>query len=64
MYEVEYRPLLIYFLILNIAQNQSFAQKEVGQNMYFLKRTSISLFRADTGPAPTNFINVTLLLFK
>ena len=32
--------------IQNIAQNQSFAQKEVGQNIYSLKTTSISLFLA------------------
>ena len=30
----------------NIAQNQSFAQKEVGQNIYFFKAAPISLFLA------------------
>jgi len=29
-----------------IAQNQSFVQKEVGQNICFFKRASISLFLA------------------
>jgi len=50
----------MYIFKHNIAQNQSFAQKEVGQNIYFLKRASISMFSGRPRPTPTNLINVIL----
>jgi len=36
--------MLLVFPQHLIAQNQSFVQKEVGQNIYSFKRTSIPLF--------------------
>jgi len=43
---------------------QSFAQKEVGQNIYSFKRAYISLFLALSRIWSYIPINVTLLLFK
>ena len=55
--------MIFYFLIFIIAQNQSFVQKEVGENTYSSKRASISLFIALSRIYPHILINVTLLLF-
>ena len=46
------------------AQNQSFEQKEVGQNIYFLKRASISLFVGVGALGDPFSYNVTSLTFK
>jgi len=60
----EIYQISMYIFKHNIAQNQSFAQKEVGQNIYSFKKASISLFIALPQTQPYILINVTLLLFK
>ena len=52
------------YLKHNIAQNKSFAQKEVGENIYSFKTASISLFLALSRILTYILIKVTLLLFK